>query len=245
MRRGRIPQFSLWSLALGLSCLMAVPSGGQSTRPANPDEAIKTIRFRVMAMQQLVEEVAYLQDREKVVFSASRSRPTKWMTYRGIGPLRFYQSADLVNLEAMLEAPTPVAEFAPGKSGDWLLFFLSAPGAPQGSAYRVVGIPDQPDEVREGVRVYNLTGKPLAVNVNDQTLSLKPGAYDQMNPGPVNGRSMFMKIASQIGGKWELVSSTVYAHRPGARVTFYVLEDGDRFQFKQVTEPVRSAVSQN
>lgn len=224
-----------------LGGVMAGPAFSQGTGFGNPGGEEKTIRFRAMGMQQIVENVAFLQGPEKVVFSASRSRPTAWMTHRGAGALRFYKSADLVEPVDPLQPPVPVAEFAPGQSGDWLLLFVSVSGGSPGPAFRVLGIPDRPDEIKEGVRLYNLTGQALAVNINDKTVTLSPGEQEQINPDPVNERSMFLKIAAQVNGEWSLVSSTVFAHRPGARITYYIIDDGKRISFKKFTESVVQA----
>lgn len=220
---------------------LTADSIAQAPPHATENENLPRISFRVMAMRQTVRDLAFIQDGTVESFSASSSRPTPWMTFRGPGPLNFYRTEELNAHVDPQPFPRPVAHFSPPDSGSWLLLFVKRddPG-PEGE-YRVLPIPDQAGTMEEGVRFLNLTGKSLAVAVNKETVRIDPGMQKQINPAPGENDSMSMKIAAKEDDVWKMVSSTVFGYRPGARITYYIFNSGDRIHFKRFAESLPPA----
>lgn len=216
----------------------------QTTGNPNGQESQRKITFRVMAMRDIVKDVGFVNEGEIESFSASRSRPTPWMTYKGLGPLSFYRSDELKAYDETQPYPTPVAQFSPEGSGSWLLLFLKSDETNTIPEYRVVPIPDDDSTVEEGIRLLNLTNTPLAVAINDETVRVDPGNQEHMNPAPLANSTMSMKIAAQENEEWRMVSSTAFGHRPEARITYYIFDTGRRIQFKRFAESVKSLETQ-
>ena len=229
---------------LVLTVFTAGSAYGQPSRVPMDDEDPKTIHFRVMAMNLSVEDVAFIQEGRIETISVSRARASDWMTFRGTQPLYFFRASTLASLEETDPPPRPLAQFSPPGSGAWLLIFLRNNEEGAGPEYRIFPIPDPGDAVEEGVRFFNLTGKELAVNVNEETVRILPGGRSQINPAPEGNASMFLRIAALENDAWEMVSSTVFGHRPGARITYFILEIRGRIQFQRFVDlvgPVRES----
>jgi len=199
------------------------------------------VQFRVMAMTGVIRDMAFVQKLEPIPFNVSPTHPTAWMEYRGPGPLNFYHAGDLENIEDMQnpeEVPQPVAQFNPPSSGEWLLLFVRQDTSGSSGTFRVVAIPEDNDAVTEGIRFYNLTGEPLGIDVNNENFLLQAGRRSHMNPEPGPRNAMNMKIAAQGESGWEVISSTVFGHRPNARITYYILMIDNRIRFKRFLDRV-------
>lgn len=217
-------------LLLLLGCVSAQPPQGA------PEEEVPPLRFRIMGMDSVVSGLSFVNEDGVQSFIASHSRPTEWMEYRGASPLRFFRTSDLEALTEESPPPPVMASFFPPPGGDWLLLFVRDPGAGDLPRFRVVPIPDVPGDIQEGLRFYNLTRQELAVRVNQELVRIQPGQQQQINPPPGPDSGMDLEIVALREGGWDNVSSTVFGHRPSARITFYLVEVGGRFQFKRFLE---------
>lgn len=229
------------SMSHSLQCvcwlsLLLTFCGGLCAQPPEP----APLRFRIMGMDSIVSGLCFIQEDGIQSFTASHSRPTAWLEYRGPFPLKFYRRSDL---EALTEesAPPPVmASFMPQQAGDWLLLFVRDPQAGDFPRYVAVPIPDVVGDIREGVRFYNLTRNELAISLNGEVLRVLPGQQQQVNPVPGHNAGMDMQIAALRESGWETFSSTVFGHRPNARITYFLMEVGGRFQFKRFLEQIEA-----
>ncbi|MCC5843160.1 MAG: hypothetical protein JJU05_02795 [Verrucomicrobia bacterium] len=193
-------------------------------------------------MNLSVEDIAFIQEGRVETFAVSRSRTSEWMTFRGTHPLYFFRASTLENLEEEEPLPRPLAQFSPPDSGAWLLIFVQNPEEGDGPKYRIFPIPDTEETVEEGLRFFNLTGMSLLVNVNDETIRLASGSQSQMNPEPEENASMFLRIARVENGDVELLSSTVFGHRPGARISYFLLlNNRGRIQLQRFIDSVGPA----
>jgi hypothetical protein len=230
-----------------LACILILPglmtglAFAQPSRARNADENSKTIHFRVMAMNLSVEDIAFVQEGKVETFGVSRSRTSEWMTFRGTEPLYFFRASTLQNLEEEDPPPRPLALFSPPGSGAWLLIFVKNSEEGEGPEYRIFPIPDRAETVEEGIRFFNLTGIPLVVNVNDETIRLASGNQAQINPEPQENSNMFLRIGTVENGEVEVLSSTVFGHRPGARISYFILTNRGRIQFQRFVDPVGPA----
>ncbi len=237
MRRTRIPPVQFTVMLCGLLVMPPLLSAGPAGSDT-PGVEPPAVRFRIMGLDAMVSDLCFVNEDGIQSFIASHSRPTAWMETRGIAPIPFYRTSDL---DALAEGspPAPVmAWFAPPGPGDWLLLFVRDPQAGDTSRFRVLPIPDDAGDVREGLRFYNLTQNELAVQVNDELLRLPPGQQGQINPGPGPDAGMDMQIAARRESGWEKISATVFGHRPRARITFYLIEVNGRFQIKRFLERI-------
>lgn len=221
-----------------LSALVGIAPLASHAQSSANGAPLKTVNFRVMAMEGVILDTCFIQDRRIERFNASHSHPTKWLRYRGTGPINFYRANDLSNIENLEEMPKPVAQFAPPSSGNWLLLFVKSPGVSGEGNYRIVNIPENNEPVEVGIRFYNLTRKILAVNVTDEQMLLQPGDQKLINPSPGPNNGMGMKIAAKNEESWDLVSSTIFGHRPNARITIYIIDAGGEILFKRFTDAV-------
>lgn len=208
--------------------------------PQNQDEQPITARFRIMGMDSIIRGLGYVDQGEVAPFMASHSRPTEWMEYRGELPLNFYRLVDLEGLTEDSPPPPVIASFTPNRDGDVLLLFVRNSNADTLPLYQIVPIPDPAGEIAEGVRFFNMTPHELAVSVNNETIRLRSGQRRQINPSPGHNNGMQMQIAALRDTSWELVSSTMFGHRPNARITYFLIEVNERFQFKRFLEQLEA-----
>lgn len=200
------------------------------------------IRFRAMGWSETASDLFFIQDREKIAFTATMANPSKWVEYRGPIPLLIYKEGEYLPEPGPdgETIPRPVGTLKFTNSGDWLLMFLETSDPEGRLVYRTFPLADTPDLIEEGFRIINFTDEEIAFQVNESLTRLEPYAVKHISPNAREDFSLSVLIASRREDEWKIRYENLFRDRPGIRTTLFIAKKDENIRIRRFLDRVSS-----